>query len=307
MTLFYIALSILLLGILITVHEAGHFAVAKLCGFPVDEFSIGMGPKLFQKVKNGTKYSLRALPVGGYVAFESVEDAEAEELVFQQQPLWKRFVVLFAGPFMNIVIAFVMVFGLLLFQGQSVVVPRVESVMDNTPAQAAGIQTGDTFLSVDGVSVDASYEKLSELLDAYREGEMELLLERNGEQVSVVLTPAYLEEENRYQIGVYMAAEYRPFTLGQAFVNAGVEVKTMVTELLKFLAQMVRGKASTGDVAGVVGTVALVAQTGTQYGFATVFYMFAFISVICFVLSGNYSLYASQIIQYNKADSLGKP
>lgn len=279
MTVFYIVVSILLLGILITVHEAGHFALAKAFGFPVDEFSIGMGPKLLQKVKNGTKYTLRAIPMGGYVAFESIDDAQAEELVFQQQPLWQRFLVLFAGPGMNIVLAVVMVTALLALQGTAVAVPRVASVMENTPAVEAGIEAGDTFLAINGIEIGGNYEKLTQILDAYEGGELTLLMERDGVPVTLTLMPAYLEAEDRYQIGVYMDNEYQPYPLGTAIKMGFVDVKNMVVELLRYLVQMVSGKASTNDVAGVVGTVAMVAQTGTQYGFTTVLYMFAFISV----------------------------
>jgi len=278
-TALYIVLSVLFLGILIMVHEGGHFTVAKAFHFPVAEFSVGMGPKIIQKEKNGTKYSLRAIPMGGYVAFEDVDDAEQEELVFQQQPLWQRFFVLLAGPGMNIVIAVIMVFCMLFFRGTALTVPRVASVGENTAAAAAGLQEKDTFLKVNGESVDGDYTKFSELISQYAADGLDLTVLRDGNEISVFVQPEWIEEEQRYYMGIYMDYDYFRYPFGQAVKGAFVDVKNMVVQLYDALGGMFTGKYKVTEMTGVVGTVAMVAEIGAESGFWTVFYLFAFISV----------------------------
>ncbi len=278
-TFLYILVSVLFLGILILVHEGGHFTVAKLFGFPVAEFSVGMGPKLLQKEKNGTKYSLRAIPMGGYVAFEDVDDAEAEERVFQQQPLWQRFLVLFAGPGMNIVIAFVMVFFMLWLRGTAATVPRIESVTEGMPGAAAGLEPGDTFTAVNGTPVNGDYETFSRLLAEDPASGLTLTLIRDGEEKEIFVQPVYSEEDQRWYVGIIMGYDYVRYPIGRAFVSAGADVWAMVRQLYDALAGMFTGKYKVTEMTGVVGTVALVAEIGAESGFWNVFYLFAFISV----------------------------
>jgi len=278
-TALYVVLSILFLGILIVVHEGGHFSVAKAFHFPVAEFSVGMGPKLLQKEKNGTKYSLRAIPMGGYVAFEDIDNAELEELVFQQQPLWQRFFVLFAGPGMNIVIAFVMIFLMLLFRGVAHTVPRIAQVGEDTAAAVAGLEAGDTFLSVQDEAINGDYATFQRLIRDYAETGFDAVVLRDGEEVRLHIVPRYSEEEQRYYMGVNMDFEYQPMPFFSAIKYAAIDVKDMVVQLYDALAGMVTGKYKVTDMTGVVGTVAMVAEVGAESGFWTVFYLFAFISV----------------------------
>ena len=113
----YIIIAVLFFGILVGIHEFGHFSVAKLCGIRVEEFAIGMGPAIFQKQKGETLYSLRCVPFGGYCAMTG-EDGESEDpRAFVNQKVWKRLLVLVAGAFMNFLLGFVIVF--ILYTGAS--------------------------------------------------------------------------------------------------------------------------------------------------------------------------------------------
>lgn len=104
-----IVIAIIIFGIIVTVHEFGHFITAKLSGVKVLEFSIGMGPAIFKKTKGETQYSLRILPVGGYCAMEGEDDNSEDSRSFRNQNVWKRMIVLFAGAFMNFILGFVTV------------------------------------------------------------------------------------------------------------------------------------------------------------------------------------------------------
>ena len=130
----YILLAILVFGILIAVHELGHFLVAKACGVRVDEFAIGMGPAIWKKQKGETLYTVRCLPIGGFCAMAGEDEAIDDPRAFTSQPAWKRFLILCAGAFMNFV------FGLLLLllvfaQAKSFSTPTLTDFMDGCPYQ----------------------------------------------------------------------------------------------------------------------------------------------------------------------------
>ena len=146
----YILLAILVFGILIAVHELGHFLVAKACGVRVDEFAIGMGPAIWKKQKGETLYAVRCLPIGGFCAMAGEDEAIDDPRAFTSQPAWKRFLILCAGAFMNFV------FGLLLLlivfaQAKSFSTPTLTDFMDGCPYQGEdALQVGDTIWSIDG-------------------------------------------------------------------------------------------------------------------------------------------------------------
>ena len=146
----YILFAILVFGILIAVHELGHFLVAKACGVRVDEFAIGMGPAIWKKQKGETLYAVRCLPIGGFCAMAGEDEAIDDPRAFTSQPAWKRFLILCAGAFMNFV------FGLLLLllvfaQAKSFSTPTLTDFMDGCPYQGENaLQVGDTIWSIDG-------------------------------------------------------------------------------------------------------------------------------------------------------------
>ena len=115
MSILYIILAILLFGLLVIVHELGHFTVAKLCGVKVEEFAVGMGPVLLQKQKGETLYSLRAVPFGGFCAMAGEDEESDEPRAFTNQAPWKRALILVAGSFMNFLLGFVII--LILYWG----------------------------------------------------------------------------------------------------------------------------------------------------------------------------------------------
>ena len=151
-TIFYVLLALLLLGVLVTVHEAGHFLVARLCGIQVMEFSIGMGPKLFARTgKRGTVYSLRVLPVGGYCKFYGEDEDVDDPRAYNKQAVWKRFLSVLAGPTMNFVAGFVIVLVFVFAIGEYYL--QVQEVTPDMPAAQAGLLAGDVLVGVDGLAV----------------------------------------------------------------------------------------------------------------------------------------------------------
>jgi len=138
---------------IVVVHESGHFLIAKLSGIKVEQFSVGFGPLLFGRQRGETLYAVRGIPLGGFVKLAGMDGSmEDGARSFNAHPLWQRFSVIVAGPVFNLALTILIFFGVFVFIGTSdVQTPvHVSSVDANTPASAAGLQTGDVIRSVDG-------------------------------------------------------------------------------------------------------------------------------------------------------------
>lgn len=175
----------LVLGILVTIHEGGHFFVGKALGFKINEFAIGMGPKLFSREKNGTVYSLRAFPIGGMCAFEGEDEESESDQSFNSFPAWKRLLVALAGPLTNIIFAFIAAIILLAIFGQNQIIdanhPMIAGFSSETaPAKAAGMQEADMVIAVNGESVSTTDEMIAKI-KADEDGDITLTVLRGGE------------------------------------------------------------------------------------------------------------------------------
>ncbi|MEO2195377.1 MAG: RIP metalloprotease RseP [bacterium] len=196
------------LGVLVFVHELGHFLVARFHGVRCLTFSLGFGPKLIQTKRGDTVYCVSAIPLGGYVkmAGESAEDErEGKPDEFLSKSKWQRFQILIAGPAMNLILA-VVVLTLVLYQGAQVPVfqdepPVVGSVTDDSPAETAGVRPGDRILSVAGREVN-TWEELYNAVYPRADREIEVVLRRDGNVRSINVTPVGQTKYNLGDLGV---------------------------------------------------------------------------------------------------------
>ena len=141
MTIVYILIAILIFGVLIIIHELGHFAAAKACGVRVEEFAVGMGPAIFKKQKGETTYSLRCIPFGGFCAMTGEDEESKDPRAFTNQAAWKRVIILAAGSFMNFVLGFVIV-ACLYANAQAFRVPVLAGFIDGCPYESGGASAG---------------------------------------------------------------------------------------------------------------------------------------------------------------------
>ena len=266
MTILYILLAIALLGVLITVHEYGHFMAARLSGIAVKEFSIGFGPRLIQwkSKKHETLFTLRPIPMGGYCMFygDETDQANADDpRAFDRAPVWKRMLTVFSGPLMNLLLAFVVAIGLMAGYGLTVAQPQVELVEPGMPAEAAGLLAGDQIIAVDGQPValgDAG--ALTAAIEALPQGQaLELTLLRGDETLTLPVTPTYDAAEARARIGVSIVA-YGHLSAGQVIPAAWNSCVYASTAILESLGKMVTTGEGVQDAAGPVGVVQLVAE-----------------------------------------------
>ena len=257
-----ILIFFIIFGVLVTSHEFGHFIVAKSGGIRVNEFFVGMGPTIWKKQKGDTLYSIKLLPIGGACVFDGMDPMAEEkegydEHSFQRAPVWRRIATLFAGPFANFIIAYILAVILVSFSAWDY--PVINKMTENSAAAEAGMLPGDKILSVDGEKVYMAGEVT--LISQFAEGSpMDIVFERDGEEHEITLLPKYSEEDKRYYMGVYLG-EYGKIEGVEALRYAWYEVRYYFKTTYRSLALLVKGRLSKDDVSGPVGMVKMVDDT----------------------------------------------
>ena len=282
----YILLAILLFGVLIFVHELGHFMAAKLLGVQVNEFALCMGPAIFKKQIGETTYSLRCIPIGGYCAMEGEDENSDNPRAFTAKPAWARAIILCAGSFMNFLIGLVIL--LVLFStAAGFYSPVISGFETGCPyAGEDALQVGDRLYSIDGERVYL-YADVSMLLERNATGVYDLVVVRDGEKVKLNdFTLQKLEYETAegtvYKYGLNFSVEEKTFgnVLEQSWYNA-VDFVRLIR--LGFF-DLFSGALGIDEMSGPVGIVSAINQTGAQSAttgeaVANIFYFGAFLAV----------------------------
>ncbi len=288
-TFLYILLAILIFGVLIGIHEWGHFIAARLCGVRVLEFSMGMGPALWQKDgKNGTKISLRVLPIGGFCAMEGEDDASDDPMAFTNAAVWKRLVILVAGAAMNFLLGLALI--LVCFsQMDTFVSPTITSFMDGCPYEGEdGFLEGDTFWKINGERIYFSSD-VSTYLERGGGDTADIVLVRDGKKVYLDDYPItlleYTDEETGETVmryGLYFGESETG--LGARLRYSWYCARDFVRMVRLGLTDLVTGAVGLDQMSGVVGIVDMVADVGTQSptvydAFLNIAYLTAFIAI----------------------------
>lgn len=275
----YVISALVLLGVLITAHELGHFLVARWCGIEVKEFAIGMGPKIWsRKGKKGTQFSLRALPLGGFCMYYG-EDTEIDDpRAYNKQKVWKRALSIIAGPAMNFVVAFVVGVLIYLLIGVAQPVPFVGQVSENAPAKAGGMLAGDEIVSINGTPI-ASTELSSKLVQQSGGAPMTMLIRRDGQELPLTVTPEYIEKENTYRIGIVYAVASMRSSFGDSIQNSASLCVQSVRMMYDALAGMLLRGEGTEDVSGFIGTINIIQQETRSGGIPSYMLLAVVISI----------------------------
>lgn len=282
-----ILVALLLLGVLIMIHEFGHFLAARAMGVRVNEFAIGMGPKVFKWRKGETLYTVRALPLGGFCAMEG-EDEDAptpsaiggnsdrdtepadETRSFAHKKVWQRIVIVVAGAAMNLLLGFIL---LLVYNGflqepyddqGTVLFPTttIASLEEDTSAFQTGLRAGDTILSINGRRVLMDSDMAMEMQND-EDGVLQMVVRRDGEKVTldnVTFTLKQDEETGRNYLVYDFVVLGKVRTFGNTITQSVKQEVSVATIVWRSLIDMVGGRYRLNDLSGPVGTVDIIAD-----------------------------------------------
>ena len=294
--------ALLVFSAVIAIHEFGHFTVAKLCGIQVNEFSIGMGPVLWKKNHKGTQYSLRALPVGGFVALEGEESPESQQaeavhtvqeqpapeteasvqptgIPLNEAPVWQRVLVMVAGAFMNFVLGFVVLVILVAAQEGAITSKTIYSIENDALCGQTGLQAGDEIVAVNGRRCFVANDILYELVrtEAYR---ADFTVKRDGQKVELpdVQFDTWQDEDGE----THMTLGFSVYGIEKTPLNVLKEAwnSTLYYGRIVFtsLADLLRGRESINNLSGPVGIVSAIGQAAS-YGWQDLLELLALITV----------------------------
>ena len=307
--------ALLVFSAVIAIHEFGHFTVAKLCGIQVNEFSIGMGPVLWKKNHKGTQYSLRALPVGGFVALEGEESPESQQaeaardarednfssskhdlnilstesdgevqekpagIPLNEAPVWQRVLVMVAGAVMNFVLGFVVLVILITAQNEPITSKTIYAIQDGALCGQTGLQAGDKVLAVNGRRCFVANDILYELVRT-QSYSADFTVLRDGQKVQLpgVQFDTWQDEKGETHMSIGFSVYGLEKTPGNVLREAGNSVLYYGRIVFTSLVDLVRGRESINNLSGPVGIVSAIGQAAS-YGWQDLLELLALITV----------------------------
>ncbi|MBV4418078.1 RIP metalloprotease RseP [Clostridium tyrobutyricum] len=270
----YIIAAIIAFGVLIFIHELGHFTLAKINGVQIEEFAIGMGPKLFGIKKNETQYSIKLLPIGGYVKMLGDEGESTDPRAFNNKSPLRKLSIVAAGPIMNFILG-VILFAIIASQ-KGYLAPIIDSTVNNYPAQVAGLKPGDKIVRVNKSKV-LTWEDFSSAVYLGGKDPVNITYNRDGDLKQVKLTPIKNKAENRYMVGIGPRQIKSP-SIGQSISYGFVETRSLITQTFSFFKTLFQGKANMNDVGGPV-TIIKLSGAAAKAGILTLLAFSAYISI----------------------------
>ena len=283
--------ALIALSVLIIVHEFGHFIVARFVNVKVITFSLGFGKKLLHRKKGETEYAISAMPFGGYVKLlgESPDDKipeEERERSFTNKTPFQRFLIVFAGPFFNLIFALVIIYFSIILNGYGILPPRIEKVMEGYPAYTAGLKAGDTIVEINGTKISKWTDLMQEIAFA-GDAPLNLVVQREKETVAVTVMPVEIEEKSelgnitkRKKIGVEGPREpiWKKENPLSAIPRSIQITYTMTEQMIRGIYHMITGNISTKEIGGPIAILQLTGQQARN-GIWSLATFVAFISI----------------------------
>lgn len=270
----YIVLGIIIILLIVTIHEFGHFIMGKLFKVPIYEFSIGMGPITWSKKgKSETVYSIRALPIGGFCSFDKGDITGIQDLSLNKQPIWKRIVIFAGGAIFNIISAIIISIGLCLFVGTPQTTTTIESIVSNYADEF--LQPGDTITYINGIEVKNDLTKLQEII-SNSNGTADITVLRDGEELTSAIS--LIKNQNSYSIGASISNVYVKSKGISAIKDGFVYAYNIGINVFVSLLSLITGKVSISEMSGIVGAVTVVGNAASQ-NIVSIFSYFILLSI----------------------------
>ncbi|WP_058485190.1 RIP metalloprotease RseP [Defluviitalea phaphyphila] len=253
-----ILIALLVFGIIVLIHEFGHYIVAKKSGIKVEEFAIGMGPKLISKQYGETLYSIRIFPIGGFCKMLGEDEGVQDERAFSNKSVLTRIAVIAAGPIMNLLLAFIIILFFVISGGFLTTV--VNQVAPNTPAEQADIRIGDKIVAIDGKKINIK-EEISYILEKTKDQSIEVTILRDGNKIKKEIKPMLDEETGRWMLGIGFefkeGKENILESIAQSFWNVIFLVKLVIVGFF----QIITGQVGADKIAGPVGVIEMIGES----------------------------------------------
>ncbi len=280
-----VIIAILVLGIIVFIHELGHFLVAVKSGMTVEEFSIGIGPRIYTYKGKLTKYSIKLLPFGGSCALkgedlgedDTTKSPEENDGSFNSAPVGCRIATIAAGPLANIILAFLAAIVIVCASGEDMAI--VESTLDGYPASEVGIEAGDKIVRIDNKKI-VFYRDMSLYLFTHQGKTVDVTVERgadgNDESYTYTITPKKEISDDgqvKYMLGLSLDTSNKEISgIGNILYYSCHEIKYMFDSTIESLKYLLSGKAKSDDISGAVGMVAITSEAvdeSMKYGLLT--------------------------------------
>lgn len=288
---------IVVLGVLIFFHELGHFLVARLFGVGVERFSLGFGPKLVGRTIGITDYRISAIPLGGYVKMVGEEpDAEVDPadipISFTHKHVFKRILIVAAGPMFNLLLAVIIFFVIFQISGLLILKPVIGEVKEDTPAQRSGLEKNDQVLAIDGLAVE-SWEDMARIITSSQGKTLAISLRRGESEIAVNITPErkafkniFNEDTERYVIGITASGEVfsKDLTVLQAFSEGVIQTYNIAALTIKSVVKLIQGTLSPKTLGGPI-MIAQMAGQQAKAGMTNLAFFMALISINLAILN----------------------
>ncbi len=280
---------VIVLGVLIFFHELGHFLVARLLGVGVETFSLGFGPKMIGKKIGITDYRISAIPLGGYVKMVGEQpDADLDPadipLSFTHKNVFKRILIVAAGPFFNILLALIIFYGIFQISGMLILKPSIGEINEGTPAYRTGLKKGDLVVSIDGVKI-LSWEDMAKMITTSKGKTLSISVIRSNSMRVVDVTPEpkifkniFNEDIERYVIGVTASGDFftKDLNVFQALSQSFIQTYQITALTIKGVVKLFQGTVSPKTLGGPI----MIAQMAGQEARAGVVNFIFFIALI---------------------------
>lgn len=274
-----IIITLLILGIIILIHELGHFLSAKYFKMPVSEFAIGMGPKLFSIQNEDTLYSIRAIPMGGFVNIEGMDIDNPVENGFNSKKPFERFIVLFAGVFMNFLLALIILFSLNFISGGQYKIKeeaQIGAIIENSPASKY-LEKNDIILEINSKKVN-EWSDIHHITSNLSEARVTMLISRSEELISFEFDLEYNEQRKAYLIGIQPNFHFIPYSFMEKISASFKDFRNLFTGVFRGFKMLFSGEVKSTDMAGPVGLVRIVGNF-TSSGLGMILMLIALLSV----------------------------
>ncbi len=264
MNIILIVFAVLLFNLVVLIHEFGHFFTAKLFGVKVNEFAIGMGPRLAKFKRGETTYSIRALPMGGFCDLEDEDEKSNDSNSFGNKAVWKRIIIVAAGAIMNLILGFVMMM-IILGQQPRFASTTIAQFADDAVSNQSGLQVGDEIISIDGLSTN-TYKDIAFALTMYNNSEFNMTVKRGGEKVKIENVKFDTVSSEDGSSHIQLDFKVQPidknfFTLiKQTFLETVSTIKVTYAGLIG----MVKGKISVRNMSGPVGIASVIKDSASE-------------------------------------------